>query len=62
MSTGVLELAQALRALQTDYELDVISATRRTAHGLITIRFTGVTSPIGELENEAGVVVAINVP
>jgi hypothetical protein len=62
MSIGVMELARSLRELQTDHELDVVSATKRTAFGFITIRFTGVQTPIGVLEDEKGCTVAINVP
>jgi hypothetical protein len=62
VTVGVLDLAKALRELQGDFDLDVISATKRTPQGLITIRFTGIDSPIGELENDQGLTVAINVP
>ena len=62
MSAGVMELAGALRELQTEYRLDVVSATMALPAGSITIRFTGVQSPIGVLEDDKGNTVAINVP
>ena len=62
MSAGVDELARAMRELQTDFKLDVVSATMLLPTGQVTIRFTGVQTPIGELEDERGNTVAIHAP
>ena len=59
---GVMDLARALREVQTDFRLDAISATMVLPSGSLTIRFTGVRAPLGVLEDEEGHTVAIRVP
>jgi hypothetical protein len=58
----VVELARAMREVQMDYRLDEISAMMVLPTGSITIRFTGLETPLGVLENEKGYTVAIDVP
>jgi hypothetical protein len=52
----VFALARDLRRVQRRFNLDVISATCILDQlGAITVRFTGVQTPIAEFENELGV-------
>jgi hypothetical protein len=61
-AVGVMDLARALRELQTDFRLDEVSARMVLPSGSLTIRFTGVRTPLGVIEDEQGHTVAINVP
>ena len=62
MTAGVVELTRTLRELQLEFDLLTISATVPTNVGMVTMRLTGVQSPIGVLEDEDGNTVAIRVP
>lgn len=51
---GVRELTLALRQVQVEYQLAAIEATMVLPTITIKLRLSGVESPLGELEDDRG--------
>lgn len=62
VTVGILELVAALRRLQIDYELEVVSATKATPLGPVTVRVCGTEAPLVEFEDARGSTLEIHVP